>query len=72
MAAQNFDIAVVGHLSIDTILLPSRSAPFVILGGTGRFEGATGGGMTDDYNSSEDPYSHHQWVGKITLVKGKR
>ena len=46
--------------------------PFVILGGTGRFEGATGGGMTDDYNSSEDPYSHHNWKGTITLVKGKR
>jgi len=46
--------------------------PFVILGGTGRFEGATGSGMTDDYNSSLDPYSHHHWIGTITLVKGKR
>jgi hypothetical protein len=46
--------------------------PFVILGGTGRFEGATGSGWTDDYNSSEDPYSHHHWRGTITLVKGKR
>jgi hypothetical protein len=46
--------------------------PFVILGGTGRFEGATGEGMTDDYNSSEDPYSHHHWTGSITLIKGKR
>jgi hypothetical protein len=46
--------------------------PFVILGGTGRFEGATGSGMTDDYNSSLDPYSHHHWRGTITLVKGKR
>ena len=44
--------------------------PFVILGGTGRFEGATGGGMTDDYNSSEDPYSHHHWTGTITMAKG--
>jgi hypothetical protein len=46
--------------------------PFVILGGTGRFEGATGGGMTDDYNSALDPYSHHHWNGTITMVKGKQ
>ncbi len=46
--------------------------PFVILGGTGRFEGATGEGMSDDYNSSEDPNSHHHWNGTITMVKGKR
>jgi hypothetical protein len=45
--------------------------PFVIIGGTGRFEGATGSGMTNDYNSSKDPYSHHHWTGKITLVKGR-
>jgi sugar/nucleoside kinase (ribokinase family) len=30
---QNVDVAVIGHFSIDTILLPSRTAPFVILGG---------------------------------------
>ena len=45
---------------------------FFILGGTGRFEGATGQGWSDDYNSSEDPYSHHFWEGTITMVKGKR
>jgi hypothetical protein len=45
--------------------------PWVISGGTGRFEGATGSGMTDDYNSDLDPYSHHHWKGTITLVKGK-
>ncbi|MCK5401928.1 MAG: hypothetical protein KAJ28_09875 [Flavobacteriaceae bacterium] len=44
--------------------------PFVITGGTGRFEGATGSGMTNDYNSSKDPFSHHHWKGKITLLKG--
>ena len=43
--------------------------PFTIIGGTGRFEGATGSGMTNDYNSDKDPYSHHHWKGKITLVK---
>jgi len=45
--------------------------PCVILGGTGRFKGATGSGKTDDYNSSRDPYSHHHWTGTITLVKRK-
>lgn len=37
MAAQNTDIAVVGHLSIDTIILPSRTKPFVILGGAATY-----------------------------------
>ncbi|NQU32474.1 MAG: hypothetical protein HQ521_04505 [Bacteroidetes bacterium] len=45
--------------------------PFVILGGTGQFEGATGNGMTDDYNSSEDANSHHHWEGTITMKKGE-
>jgi hypothetical protein len=40
---------------------------FEIIGGTGRFEGATGKGKTDDYDGSEDPYSHHSWKGTITL-----
>ncbi|MCK3684180.1 hypothetical protein [Maribellus sp. YY47] len=46
--------------------------PFEIIGGTGRFEDASGGGMTNDYNSSEDSNSHHHWEGTITLKKGKR
>ena len=45
---------------------------FFITGGTGRFKGASGELWTDDYNSSEDPYSHHNWEGTITMVKGKR
>ena len=45
--------------------------PFEILGGTGRFEGATGSGVSDDYNSSRDPNSHHSWYGTITMKKGK-
>jgi len=43
--------------------------PFVILGGTGRYEGATGGGFTNDYSSSEDDFSHHHWEGRILLPK---
>jgi hypothetical protein len=46
--------------------------PFEISGGTGKFKGATGGGKTDDYNSSKDPNSHHRWTGTITLVKEKK
>jgi cytidine kinase len=34
MAAQISDVAVVGHFAIDTIRLPSRSSPFVVLGGS--------------------------------------
>jgi len=37
MAVQNLDIAVVGHFSIDTINLPSRTAPFVIAGGAATY-----------------------------------
>jgi len=31
--SQNFDIAVIGHFSIDSISLPNRNTPFVVLGG---------------------------------------
>ncbi|TRO46221.1 carbohydrate kinase family protein [Candidatus Bathyarchaeota archaeon] len=34
MGNQHFDVIVVGHFAIDTIRLPSRSAPFVVLGGS--------------------------------------
>ena len=47
--------------------------PWEITGGTGMFEGATGHGMTDDYNRDSYPdNSFHHWTGEITLVKGKR
>ncbi|MBE0677296.1 MAG: hypothetical protein IH592_00890 [Bacteroidales bacterium] len=46
--------------------------PFVILGGTGKYQGATGDIITDDYNSSEDPNSHHHWKGTITMAKSKK
>ncbi len=46
--------------------------PWTITGGTGRFEGATGGGMTDDYNRDAYPAnSFHHWRGTISLVKGE-
>ncbi len=34
MAVQNSDVAVVGHFTLDSIRLPSRSSPFVVLGGS--------------------------------------
>ncbi len=34
---QNVDVAVIGHFSMDTILLPSRSAPFNVLGGSATY-----------------------------------
>jgi len=37
MAVHNSDIAVVGHFSIDTIILPSRTLPFVVLGGAAAY-----------------------------------
>jgi len=47
--------------------------PFVILGGTGKFKGATGSGYTDDYNRDAYPdNSFHHWRGTITMIKGNR
>lgn len=34
MAAKNSDLAVIGHFSIDTLVLPNRTSPFTILGGS--------------------------------------
>jgi len=42
------------------------------VGGTGKFKGATGIAITDDYNSSEDPYSHHRWEGTIAMAEEKK
>ena len=43
--------------------------PFTILGGTGRFEGATGSGMTDSYHKAATGRTDHVWNGTITLMK---
>jgi hypothetical protein len=42
---------------------------FYIKGGTGKFADATGSGLTDDYNSILDSFSHHHWVGTISIPK---
>jgi len=45
--------------------------PVSVLGGTGRFEGATGDLSSDDYVTTDDQ-THHRFYGKITLLKGKK
>lgn len=50
--------------------------PFTITGGTGKFEGASGSGYTNDYNffdKKDDGNVHtsHHWQGTITMRKGK-
>ncbi len=40
-----------------------------VVGGTGKFKGATGELTEDDYNSSLDPNSHHYFYGTITLIE---
>ncbi|MGD6806386.1 MAG: carbohydrate kinase family protein [Candidatus Bathyarchaeia archaeon] len=37
MAAQHSDVAVVGHFSVDTLVLPTRKQPFQVLGGSATY-----------------------------------
>jgi sugar/nucleoside kinase (ribokinase family) len=37
MMASKMDVAVIGHLSVDTILLPTRTKPFTVLGGAAAY-----------------------------------
>ena len=37
MAAISFDVAVVGHFSVDTLVLPTRKQPFQVLGGSATY-----------------------------------
>lgn len=46
--------------------------PYIITGGTGKFQGASGEIYSDDYDTSLNDQSVHNWTGEITLVKGKR
>lgn len=41
--------------------------PFEIEGGTGRFEGATGSGMTDSFVNLQTGRTDHVWTGTIIL-----
>jgi hypothetical protein len=45
---------------------------FTIKGGTGRFEGATGHGTTNDFIESECEFGHnchHSWKGELTVLR---
>ena len=43
--------------------------PFTITGGTGRYEGASGSGMTESYVNSTTQRTDHVWTGTITLKR---
>lgn len=43
--------------------------PFTIIGGTGRFEGASGSGATESYVNMTTGRTDHVWKGTITLKK---
>jgi hypothetical protein len=45
--------------------------PFVFTGGTGRVEGATGGGYTDSFVMHGLFHTDHEWTGELTLKKGR-
>ena len=40
---------------------------FRISGGTGIYDASSGVLVSDDYNSSEDMNSHHNWTGTLTM-----
>ncbi len=44
--------------------------PFEFTGGTGRFQGATGMGVTNSFVDFEAGRTDHQWSGMLTLQKG--
>ena len=48
--------------------------PFIFVGGTGRFEGATGEGIYSLYNYLENDalIGHGTWKGDLILIKGKK
>lgn len=63
-------------VSGQVIMLPAGSDPFYVAyfddpftftGGTGRFEGATGGGTTNSFTNFL--HTDHKWTGTITLIK---
>lgn len=45
---------------------------FVFTGGTGRFEGATGGGQMDSQSKAGLTHTDHVWKGNLTLLKGSK
>lgn len=46
--------------------------PFEIVGGTGRFRGASGSGRTNSFvdSSADPPRTTHEWLGTLSFVPG--
>jgi hypothetical protein len=47
------------------------TTPFEITGGTGRFEGASGSGISHSFVDREISRTQHQWSGTLTLPRGR-
>ena len=43
--------------------------PFTITGGTGKYEGASGNGVTESYVNNMTQRTDHTWTGTIKLKK---
>lgn len=67
------------YLSIAGTVVPSEDPdydfqfqdPFDFAGGTGRFEGATGSGVTDSFVSQATDRTDHTWNGTLIVQRGK-
>lgn len=72
LTAANGDVL---YLEISGTVLPSDHPdydfefhdPFHFTGGTGRFEGATGEGMTASFVDQSDDRTDHEWLGTLVL-----
>ena len=64
-----------GQVIIDPSLGPEYGAyfqdPFVFVGGTGRFEGATGGGLINSLVRPDFAHTDHEWTGQLTVRRGR-
>lgn len=66
------------HMSVSGAVLPSDHPdfdfefqdPFVFTGGTGRFAGAGGQGMTDSFVDQSTNRTHHSWGGWLVIEPG--
>jgi len=73
--AANGDIL---RFTIEGEILPSNhpdfdfefADPFVFTGGTGRFTGASGGGVTESFVDFQEDRTEHYWSGELILHPG--
>lgn len=65
------------HFTISGVIVPTDNPnydfefqdPFDLTGGTGRFEGATGGGLTDSFHDQSTQITDHKWTGELIFPK---